>query len=101
MRVKIEEDYARIIPLENIDLTNAEKLKEKFTELVEEENIKNIILDFRNVEKIDSSGLGKLLLFHKIIKEVQGKLKIKNVNSQYVKKVFNMVNLTETLDIEM
>ena len=101
MRVKIEEDYARIIPLENIDLTNAEKLKEKFTELVEEENIKNIILDFRNVEKIDSSGLGKLLLFHKIIKEAQGKLKIENVNSQYVKKVFNMVNLTETLDIEM
>ncbi len=101
MRVKFEEDYARIIPGKKIDLTNAEKLKEKFVELVEEKNIKNITLDFKNVEKIDSSGLGKLLLFHKIIKEAQGKLKIENVNSQYVKKVFNMVNLTETLDIEM
>ena len=101
MKVKIEENYACIFPEESIDLTNCEKLKEKFLELVEEKNIKNITLDFENVEKIDSSGLGKLLLFKKILEEKQGELKIKNVNSQYVKKVFNMVNLNETLNIDM
>lgn len=101
MKVKIEGNNARIVPEENIDLTNAERLKQKFLELAEEKNIKNIILDFDRVKKIDSSGLGKLLLFNKIMKEKNGEIKIENVNSQYVKKVFNMVDLEETMDINM
>lgn len=101
MEVRIKENSARIIPDECINLTNAEDLKEEFLKLVEEKNINNIVLDFNRVEKIDSSGLGKLLLFNKIIGEKQGELKIENVESQYVRKVFNMVNLSETMNIEM
>ncbi len=101
MKVDVRNASAIIKPDENIDLTNAEQLKEKFLQLVEEENIDRIILDFSEVRKIDSSGLGKLLLFNKIIAENEGILKIRNVNSDYVREVFAMVNLSEIIDIEM
>ncbi len=101
MKIELKNNSARIIPGESINLSNAEEFKDKFLELVEEKNIKKIIIDFKNVEKIDSSGLGKLLLFNKITEENEGSLRIENINSQYVRNVFNMVDLKDTMDLDL
>ncbi len=99
MQTEINGDTARIIPEGSIDLTNAEKLKEEFENLVENEEILQVTIDFKNVEKIDSSGLGKILLFHKIMEEREGSIQLANVDSEYIQKVFEMVNLDEIIDI--
>lgn len=99
MKTEIEGNSAWIIPGGNIDLTNAERLKEEFEELVEDKDILHIEIDFKNVKKIDSSGLGKILLFHKIMREKGGSIQLKNVNSEYVLKVFDMVDLNQVINI--
>ena len=99
MEIETKEEEARIIPEEKIDLTNSKELEESFRSLVEKD-IKNITLDFKKVREIDSSALGKILLFNKIMRENEGYFKIKNVNSEYVKKVFQMVDLEEVVDVE-
>ena len=98
MEINKTDGSARIILDEKFDLTNAEKIKKEFLVLIEKD-ITDIILDFKKVEEIDSAAFGKILLFNKIVNENNGKLTIKNVNSNYIKKVFNMLNLDEILTI--
>ena len=98
MEIQIKNNSARIIPGEKIDLTNSETLKEKANNLMGE-NIRKIILDFKNVKEIDSSGIGKILLLNKMLKDNQGKMVIENVNSEYVQKVFKMLDLGEVVEI--
>ncbi len=99
MEIINEKDFTRIILDEKFDLTNAEEIKKEFLILIEKE-ITNITLDFKKVEEIDSAGFGKILLFNKIINENNGNLVIENVNSSYVKNVFNMLDLYEIIDIK-
>ena len=55
---------AIIIPAGKIDVTNSNLFKEKLTQTCEE-GFKDIIIDFTNVNTLDSSGIGKLLVFYK------------------------------------
>lgn len=82
-----------------IDLSNSHHLREKL-QLLYEEGFKVITLDFSGVTAIDSSGLGKLLLFQKKLKERGGKLKIINISSEYIRKMFKMIHLYKVIDIE-
>ena len=88
-----------ISPVGNIDFSNSQDLKERLMELFEQD-YKKIIMDFKEVESIDSSGLGKLLLFHKKLKEKNGKLIIRNVESDYIKNMFEMIHLGKVIEIE-
>ena len=99
MEIINKNNSARIILDEKFDLTNAEEIKKQFLILIEKDII-DITLDFKNVEEIDSAGFGKILLFNKIINENEGELVIENVNSSYVKNVFNMLDLYEIIDIK-
>lgn len=88
-----------ISPVGNIDFSNSQELKEALLELFEQD-YKKIIMDFSEVESIDSSGLGKLLLFHKKVKEKDGELIIRNVESEYIKNMFEMIHLGKVIEIE-
>ena len=88
-----------ISPVGNIDFSNSQDLKDKLLELFKKD-YKKVILDFSEVESIDSSGLGKLLLFHKKLKEKEGKLIIRNVESDYIKNMFEMIHLNKVITIE-
>ncbi len=100
MKIKEESQQKAIaIPEGKIDITNSQEIKERLLELIEEE-FTEIVVDFTNVDNVDSSGLGKLLLLHKRLKEKGGKLKIVNVSSDYVRKMFSMIHLNKVLDIE-
>ncbi|MFW6001645.1 MAG: STAS domain-containing protein [Halanaerobium sp.] len=88
-----------ISPAGNIDFSNSQELKDELLELFEQD-YKKVILDFSEVESIDSSGLGKLLLFHKKLKEKDGTLVIRNVESDYIKNMFEMIHLKKVIEIE-
>jgi anti-anti-sigma factor len=100
MEVKKEnQTQAKLVADKKIDITNSQSLKEELLELIEE-GYTELIIDLNQVQSVDSSGLGKLLLIHKRLKERNGKLKIINVNSEYVQKMFSMIHLDKVLDIE-
>ena len=99
MEIKTNDKEARMLLDEKIDLSNSHLMKEKFFELLGQE-YSNIVLDFTQVKQIDSSGLGKILLFQKELREKNGSLKIVNITSEYVEKMFRMVHLDKVVDIE-
>ena len=99
MKIKKNENEVIVIPEGKIDFSNSEDFKEKLLD-VYEEGYNEIIIDFSNISSIDSSGLGKILLFHKKLKDRNGDLKIRNITSDYVKKMFNMIHLDQVVNIE-
>lgn len=95
----IDTNEVVISPIGTIDFSNSQDLKEELLELFEQ-NYEKVIMDFSQVESIDSSGLGKLLLFHKKLKEKEGTLIIRNVESDYIKNMFEMIHLSKVIEIE-
>lgn len=87
------------VPESKIDITNSQEVKEELLGLIKE-GYTEITIDFTKVDNVDSSGLGKLLLLHKRLKEEDGKLRIINVTSDYVRKMFSMIHLNKVLEIE-
>lgn len=100
MKIEKQDSYSAIlIPGGPIDITNSQELKDELMVLYRQ-GIRKVTIDFNNVESIDSSGLGKLLLFQKKLKEKDGELKIINITSSYVKKMFSMIHLYKVMNIE-
>lgn len=99
MKVKKDNDVAVVYPGTRIDITNSNELKDKLLELYNE-GYKNIDVDFDNVDGIDSSGLGKLLLFQKKLKERGGRLKVTNIQDENVKNMFSLIHLDKVVEIE-
>lgn len=100
--MKAQEMYENTVLMMNegrIDLSNSHLLGEELQRLYEE-GFRVITLDFKLVTGIDSSGLGKLLLFQKKLKEQSGKLRVINITSRYIRKMFRMIHLYKVIDIE-
>lgn len=94
----INDNKVVVSPKENIDFSNSNKLKEELVS-INEDGYNRIEIDFGDVNSIDSSGLGKLLLFHKKLKEKDGELSIKNIQSDYIKNMFEMIKLNKVIKI--
>ncbi len=100
MEVHRKDEYSALICAKgSIDLSTSHLLKEKLQMLCEEGRI-FITLDFDRVNSIDSSGLGKLLLFHKRLKAHGGELKIVHISSNHVRNIFEMIHLHKVIKIE-
>lgn len=97
----LKEDDSRVIlkPVGRIDVVTSQDLKDKLLELYNE-NYHFIVIDFSEVTSIDSSGLGKLLLFQKKLKERDGALSIINVKTEYIKNMFKMIHLDKVIEIQ-
>lgn len=57
------------------------------------------MLFLSNAEEL-RNGLGKILVFNKRLQENKGSLKIRNVNSSYVRNLFSILKLPEIMEIE-
>ena len=95
----VNHSKAVIRPKGNIDFSTSNDLKEELISIYEE-GYNQIEIDFGKVKSIDSSGLGKLLLFHKKLKEQNGELLIKNIKSDYIKNMFEMIKLNKVINIK-
>ena len=102
MKTKIEfinDSKVILSPKGDINFANSESLKNALYKVFKD-NYKEVIIDFTDVENIDSEGLGRLLLFHKKLKEEQGILIIRNIESDYIKKIFKTIDLGQVIKIE-
>jgi len=84
---------------QRIDVFSSPQLRKQLQELYEQ-SCYNITIDFSATRSIDSSCLGELLIYQKKLKERQGGIKIVNVSSEYIKKMFDMIQLQRVIRIE-
>jgi anti-sigma B factor antagonist len=98
-KIRNDEGKVTIIPEGRIDVVNSQNLKQELLNLFNE-GINEIVIDFSKIASIDSSGLGKLLLFQKKLKERGGELSIINVTNDYIKNMFQMIHLNKVIKIE-
>ncbi|MDF5732722.1 MAG: STAS domain-containing protein [Rhizonema sp. PD38] len=83
----------------NLDSTQSQDFREKITEIMEEEKITKIVLvDFKNVTFMDSSGLGALVLAFKALKSVDRKLVVCSINEQ-VRILFELTGMDKVFEI--
>ena len=100
MDIQKKGDGSVIIGLEGkIDISNYHLLSEQLQAFYEK-GYNNITLDFNQLTGIDSTGLGKLLLYQKKFTERGGGIKIINITSKYIRKVFKMLHLYKIIDNE-
>ncbi len=80
-----------------LDLYNATSLEKLFTNLIKKE-VKNIILDFENINYIDSSGIGVLLKLKSLSSESSVLFSLSNVTGE-VLNVLKLTNLIQFFEI--
>lgn len=100
MEVKKQDDQNAVVFLgERVNIMNSPELKQKLQALYDE-GVQKITVDFTGTKMIDSSCLGKLLMFQKRLKDRGGELRISNVTSDYISKMFDIIQLYKVIDIE-
>lgn len=82
----------------NLNIENSRKLKKELVEMLHQ-GVRQVELDFSVTETVDSSGLGKLLLFNEKFKAAGGSFKVINVINQGVAEMFQLINLAKFLHI--
>ena len=65
-----------------IDEEGAALISNHFQEIKSKTSVKNLVLDFKNVEYIGSSGIGVIILFYKTLALSGGKVTIKNASKK-------------------
>ncbi len=100
--IKVEKQDAKravVFLPEKVNIANSPELKDKLQSLFDE-GMNEIVVNFSQTQMVDSSCLGKLLMFQKKLKERQGELIIAEVTSSYINKMFNMIQLQKVIKIE-
>jgi len=95
--MKIEK-RSTVMP-EKIDRSNSHEVKQSILNLLEE-GTKYVEVDFTNVKRIDSLGLGTLLVLQNKMKENNVKFRLINVHNKSIQTMFNAVQLYNVIDYE-
>lgn len=83
----------------NLDSTQSQEFKEKIHEIIEREGITEIVLvDFKDVTFMDSSGLGALVLAFKAVRKTGRKLVVCSINEQ-VRILFELTGMDKIFEI--
>lgn len=99
MRIERLEEVAIIYPGKNIDITNSTELRSHLEDLMDE-GCRKIVLDLTDVAVIDSSGIGKLLVFYSRFEEHGGSMVMRNVNNAYLRKLFSLISFDQIIKVE-
>lgn len=85
------EDAWRIIPEGEIDIYTSPKFKQKVLDAFDKDE-KNLLIDCKNLEYLDSTGLGSFIYILKKVKEKDYKIYIDNLKPN-IKKLFDITQL--------
>jgi anti-sigma B factor antagonist len=99
MQVEHNEGYGSVILPAVVNLTNTPEFNQALQSLYEQ-GCNVIKVDCTRLEMIDSSGLDSLVLIQKKLKERGGQLKLINVTNDYIKHLFNLIDLRRVISIE-
>lgn len=75
-----------------LDHHSAEEVRVKIDDRIDRNDIKKVILNFRNVTFMDSSGIGVVIGRYRKLKNKQGQISVVEVNKR-VDKVFTLSGL--------
>ena len=81
-----------------LDHHSAEEVRVKIDDRIERDNIKKVIMDFKEVTFMDSSGIGVVIGRLKKVKNRDGKVCITNINKR-VDKVFTLSGLYKIITV--
>lgn len=81
-----------------IDIYNSDEVKTRLTRLLEEKNT-DLIIDCKDLEYIDSTGLGALVGVLKALKQADNNMHLKNLRSNILK-LFRITDLDKVFIIE-
>ncbi len=103
MNVTIEASKSVVIAylIGEIDHHTAADVREKIDSTVSYKKPKHLIIDFRNVTFMDSSGIGLVMGRYRLLQGIDPKntLEVKNVNRQ-TKKIMELAGLGRIADIK-
>lgn len=100
MEVDYKEHYVVVTLPEKVAIfKGADELKNTLLTLCEE-GYSTIVLDFTNLIMMDTSGLSHLLVFQHRLKKEKGSLNIINITSQYIRDMFETIELYKVISIE-
>ena len=80
-----------------LDVYNTKKFKEKSIKLYEKGK-KDILFDCKDLEYLDSTGLGSLIFILKEVEKNDNKIVIENLNPQ-IMKLFKITKLEDMFEI--
>ena len=83
----------------DVDHHSAGELREKIDRAVEMSYPEVLILDFGGVTFMDSSGIGLILGRCRLMKEIGGKVKIRNTSEQ-IRKVIKLSGVDRITEVE-
>jgi len=81
-----------------LDHHYSEYFREKVEEKLLESNVKNLVLDFKGLTFMDSSGIGVIIGRYKNISKLGGKLLIANVKSN-IERIFEISGLNKIVPV--
>ncbi len=93
-----EKNSWMVIPKGEVDIYTSPKFKKALTEAFEEKET-NIIIDGKELEYVDSTGLGVLISILKRVKEKNYEITIINIKSN-IKKLFDITGLDKVFVIK-
>jgi anti-anti-sigma factor len=77
-----ENNITQFVIKGDIDEKGAEILSNHFKRLTSKASMTQLVLDFRSVKYIGSSGIGVIILFYKKLAPSGGKVHIRNVSTE-------------------
>ncbi|MDR1773366.1 MAG: STAS domain-containing protein [Clostridioides sp.] len=98
IRGDIQGDICNVSVSGELDISNADKLKEKTHSLLDKE-IKDVVFDLTNLDYIDSTGLGVMIGVLKRLKLQEKNVHIKNPKDN-VRKIFTITGLDKIFIME-
>ncbi len=88
-----------IQPIGSVDATKSQEFRQEITEIIERQsNTKIVLVDFKDVTFMDSSGLGALVLAFKALRAADRKLVICSINEQ-VRILFELTGMDKVFEI--
>lgn len=87
-----------VYPEGRLDVTKSSEMEEDIVKIIEEEGIRNIIMNLENVEYMSSSGFRACIAILRKLKSLNGNFKLSNVRPT-VKRIFDVIELTSLFDI--
>lgn len=87
------------LPKEIMVYSGTEELRETLADL-SEKGYQGIALDCSNLVMLDASGLNVLLAFQRRLKKAGSEMKIVNIESPFLKKFFDKIQLHKVISIK-
>lgn len=100
MLLKFEKvnDTLVVMLIGELDHHSAEEVRVKIDDRIERDNIRKVIMNFKDVTFMDSSGIGVVIGRYKKIQNRDGKVCVVEVNKR-VDKVFTLSGLYKIIDV--